>query len=208
MVRLPWRHRVDLVCHPFQPFLGSFSAHQLRIVGTVLWSISKSTPDPDVVRKNVAGARKRATYPLYLPRGVASQQMEKFWHELQFDPVAPVEVPFKAEMFRSPPKRVKLLRRLARQGRWRLKISIRKQKGRPKLVQGIPDDPQMVAPLLALAHGPKLVQTASRSKLDVVDDTATTNFSTKLRRLNRKGRPAGSSCMWLAGTRGSKGKTF
>lgn len=181
-----------------------FSTHQLCIVGTVLWSVSKSTPDPDVVRKNVASTRKRAAaYPLFLPRGVTLREMEKFWHELQFDPVAPVRVPFKAELFRSPPKNVILLRLLARKGRWRLEHSMHVQKGRPKLVLGIPDDAKNVAPLLALAHGSGLVQTVSGSNLD---DTTTTKLSTKLRRistkikrLRRKDRPVRSSSWRSAG---------
>ncbi|KAF8500917.1 mitochondrial protein Pet127-domain-containing protein [Russula emetica] len=122
---------------------------------TVHWSVSK-THDPNVVRKTVTGARRRATYPLFLPRGVTLRQMKKFWHELQFNPVVPVEVPFKAEMFHSPPNRIRSLRLLARKGRRRLEHSIRKQKGRPKLVKGIPDDAQKVAPLLALAHAKNL----------------------------------------------------
>jgi len=103
--------------------------------------------------------------------------LENFWHELQFNPVAPVDVPFKAELFHSPPKRIKRLRLLAREGRRRLERSIRKQKDRPKFVRGIPNDAETVAPLLALAHGPGLVQTVSRSNLDTVDNTTTTNLS-------------------------------
>ena len=192
IIRLPWRDRVYLVCHPFPTLSAIFSTHQFRIAGTILWSVSKSTPDPKVVRENVAGARKRATYPLYLPRGVASRQMEKFWHELQFNPVEPVDVPFKAELFRSPPRTVKFLRHLARKGRWRLEHSIRKQNGRPKHVLGNPNDAQEVAPLLVLAHGP------GRNNLDAVDNTTTTKFSTKFRRRGRKERPRRSSSMRLA----------
>ena len=185
--------RSNLPCMSSFPTLSAiFSTHQFRIAGTVLWSVSKSTPDPKVVRENVAGARKRATYPLYLPRGVASGQMEKFWHELQFNPAEPVDVPFKAELFRSPPRTVKFLRHLARKGRWRLEHSIRKQNGRPKHVLGNPNDVREVAPLLALAHG------RGRSNLDAVDNTTTTKLSTKLRRQGRKDRPRRSSSMRLA----------
>ena len=109
--------------------------------------------------------------------------MEKFWHELQFNPVAPVEVPFKAELFSSPPRGVRRLRRLARNGRLRLERSIRKQMGKPKIVQGIPDDAQKVAPLLALAHGPGRMQTVGGSN------------PTKPRRHGRKRKPVRSSSM-------------
>jgi hypothetical protein len=166
----------SLPCMPSFPTLSVIFTHQLCIVGTVLWSVSKSTANPDVVRLNIAGAHQRASYPLFLPRGVNLRQMEQFWHELQFNPVAPVEVPFKAELFHRPPKNIRLLRQIARKGRRRLELSIRKQKRRPKLVLGIPNDAQKVAPLLALAHGPGLVQTVSRSNLDAVDNT-TTNLS-------------------------------
>jgi hypothetical protein len=112
--------------------------------------------------------------------------MEKFWHELQFNPVAPVEVPFKADLFRSPTSNITTLRRLARKGRRRLDYSMREQEGRPKLVLGIPNDAQTVAPLRALAHGPVLVQTVSRSNLDAVDNTATTNLSGNQKQTTRK----------------------
>jgi hypothetical protein len=172
----------------FPTLSAIFSTHQLCIVGTVLWSVSKSTPDPNVVRNNIAGARKRATYPLFRPRGVDLQQMEQFWHELQFNPVAPVEVPFKAELFHPPPKRIRVLRRLAGKGRQRLEHSILKQNGRPKHVLGIPNDAQNVAPLVALAHGPGLVQTVGRSNLDVVDNTTTTNLSENQEQTTRKAK--------------------
>jgi hypothetical protein len=119
--------------------------------------------------------------------------MEKFWHELQFNPVEPVEVPFKAEQFFSPPRGVRRLRRLARRGRLRLERSIRKQMGQPKIVLGIPDDAQKVAPLLALAHGPGRMQTVGGSNLDVVDNTIAANLSTKPRRRGRKQKPVRSS---------------
>jgi hypothetical protein len=135
--------------------------------------------------------------------------MEQFWRELQFNPVAPVEVPFKAELFHSPPKRIRILRRLAGKGRKRLERSIRKQNGRPKVVLGIPNDAQNVDPLLALAHGPGLVQTVpetgvslwkkgkkggrrtvvgGRSNLDVVDNTTTTNLSENQEQTTRKAK--------------------
>jgi hypothetical protein len=165
-----------------------FSTHQLCNVGTVLWSVSKSTRDPKVVRNNIAGARKRATFPLFLPRGVTLRQMEQFWHELQFNPAAPVEVPFKAERFQLPPRGVRSLRLLAQKGRRRLERSIRRQKGRPNRVLGIPNDAQKVAPLLALAHGPGFVRTVSRSDLDAVDNTTITNLPKKHERTTRKAK--------------------
>ena len=168
-----------------------FSTHQSCIIGTVLWSISKSTCDPKVVHHNIVGARKRATFPLFLPRGVTLQRMEWFWHRLQFNPAAPVEVPFKAELFRPPPRGIRSLRLLAGKGRRRLKRSIRSQKGRPKLVLGIPNDAQKVAPLLALAHGSGLVQTVgrvSRSDLDAVDKTTIANLSENQERTTRKAK--------------------
>jgi hypothetical protein len=181
--------RSSLPCMSSFPTLSAiFSTHQLCIVGTVHWSVSKSTLDPDVVRNNIAGARQRASFPLFIPRGVTLQGMEQFWHELQFNPVAPVEVPFKAQLFQLPPNNVRSLRLLARKGRWRLEQSILKQKGRPKRVRGIPNDAQKVAPLLALAHGPGLVQTVSRSNLDAVDNTTTSNLSENQEQTTRKAK--------------------
>jgi len=112
--------------------------------------------------------------------------MEQFWHELQFNPVAPVKVPFKAELFHPPPKRIRFLRQLAGKGRRRLERSILEQKGRPKLVRGIPNDVQKVAPLLALAHRPGLAMTVSRSNLDAADDTTTTDLSENQEQTTRK----------------------
>jgi hypothetical protein len=123
------------------------------VAGTVLWSISKSALDPRILRGNLAATRRRAFFPLFLPSGVGIREMEKFWHELQFNPVAPVEVPFKAELFRRPPRSVQVLRRLSRKGREHVERTTRKLEGRPKLVLGLPNDAQDVAQLVALAHG-------------------------------------------------------
>ena len=124
--------------------------------------------------------------------------MEKFWHELQFNPVAPVEVPFMADMFCRPPENVKGLRRLSRKGRVYLNRSKRKQKGRPPSVRGIPNDAQKVAPLMALAHGSGIVQSVRRSRKRNRDNTATIKFTDKLRRLKRIQRRDKSSDMPLA----------
>lgn len=176
-------------CMSYYPTLSAiFSAHQSCIVGTVHWSVSKSTADPNVVCQNIAGARKRSSFPLFLPRGVALRQMEQFWHELQFNPVEPVEVPFKADLFRRAPKDLRVLRRLAHKGRKRLERAMRKQNGKPKLVLGVPNDAQTVAPLLALAHGPGLAQTASRGNLNTVDNTTTANLSENQKKTTRNAK--------------------
>lgn len=110
--------------------------------------------------------------------------MEKFWHELQFNPAAPVEVPFKPELIRSPPSGITSLRRLACRGRKRLERSLLRQRGKPKLVLGIPNDARTVAPLVALAHGPGF----SRSNLDVVDNTTGANLSENQEQTTRKAK--------------------
>jgi hypothetical protein len=152
--------------------LHDLSTHQLCAVGTVLWSISKSTLNTNIIRENLDGARKRSLFKLSLPKGVESREMENFWHKLQFNPTAPEDVPFRAELFRRPTKNVHHLRTLAKEGRKYLKRSMRAQEGKPKRVLGIPDDAKTVAPLVALAHGPGLVQTVSRSNPDAVDNTS------------------------------------
>lgn len=103
--------------------------------------------------------------------------MEKVWHGLQFNPVAPTEVPFKAEVFRSPPTSVKIIRQLSRNGRDYLERTMREQQGRPKLVLSLPNDAQQVAPLLALAHGSHLTQNMCGSDSGTVDYTTTTTRS-------------------------------
>jgi hypothetical protein len=102
--------------------------------------------------------------------------MEKVWHEMQFNPVAPTVVPFKAELFRPAPTSIHLLRQLSRTGRDCLERTKREQEGRPKLVLNLPNDAQVVAPLAALAHGPGLVQSA-------VDNNTTTAPLTALKAL-------------------------
>jgi hypothetical protein len=146
------------------------STHQLCTVGTVLWSVSKSTLDPLVIRDNLAAARKRALSPLFLPEGVKWENMEEFWNGLQFNPAAPVDIPFKSELFRPPPNSVQVLRELARRGHNHLEHAIRKQGGRPKLVLGLPDDAQDIAPLVALAHGPGLVPSVNSGDSGAVDN--------------------------------------
>jgi len=103
--------------------------------------------------------------------------MEKVWHGLQFNPVAPTEVPFQAEFFRSPSKSVKLLRRLSRNGRDYLERTMRERQGRPKLVLSLPNDAQQVAPLVALGHGSRLTQGVCGSDSGAVDYTTTTTRS-------------------------------
>ena len=100
--------------------------------------------------------------------------MEKVWHELQFNPVAPTEVPFNAEFFRPPSESVQVLRRLSRNGRDYLKRTMRERQGRPKLVLGLPNDAQQIAPLVALAHGARLEQDAGGSDSGTIDNMVTT----------------------------------
>jgi hypothetical protein len=119
----------------------------------VLWSISKPALDSPIIRQNVAAAHKRALYPFFLPTGVEMQDMEKVWHDMQFNPAAPVDVPFKAELFCPAPKSVLVLRELSRQGQSYLDCTARAQEGRDKHVLGLPNDAREMAPLLADAHG-------------------------------------------------------
>jgi hypothetical protein len=121
--------------------------------GTVLWSVSKPAFDRRIIRGNLAAAQKRAFHPLFLPKGVDMQDMEKVWNELQFNPAAPVDVPFKTELFRPAPRSVQVLRRLAHKGQSYLDCVAREQGGRDKLVLGLPNDAREMAPLLAYAHG-------------------------------------------------------
>jgi len=84
---------------------------------------------------------------------VDMQDMEKVWHELQFNPTAPVDVPFKADLFRPAPKSVQILRQLSRKGQSYVDCAAREQAGRDKFVLGLPNDACEMAPLLAHAHG-------------------------------------------------------
>ncbi|KAI0304363.1 mitochondrial protein Pet127-domain-containing protein [Multifurca ochricompacta] len=133
---------------------GSSAVERSNLPWTVLWSISKSALDPRIIRGNLAAARQRAFHPLFLPTGVGIREMEKVWRELQFNPAAPVDVPFKADLFRPPPKSVQVLRRLARNGRNYLERT--SQNGKE------------VAPLVAQAHR------VGKSVLDLVEGNTTT----------------------------------
>ena len=125
----------------------------MRDAGTVLWSISKPTLDPCITRRNLAAAQERAFYPFCLPTGVEMQDMEKHWHELQFNPTAPVDVPFESEMVRPATRSVQVLRQLSRKGQSYLDFDAHEQGVREKLVLGLPNDASEMAPLLAHAHG-------------------------------------------------------
>jgi len=144
--------------------LYSLSPHQLYTVGTIHWSVSKSALDSDITYSKLTALRKRSNLPYFLPTRVGIRKMERVWHSLQFNPVAPVEVPFKAQLFRRPPKHVQVLRQLSRKGRKYLRLATRKQKGRPKLVLGLPNDARDVAPLVALAHRTGSVGVNRRSR--------------------------------------------
>jgi hypothetical protein len=154
------------------------------MTGTVHWSISKSALDPHLLRDNLAATRRRALFPLWLPSGVDIRKMEKFWHGLQFNPVAPVEVPFKAELFYPPPMSVKVLRRLSHKGRDYLEHTARMLEGKPKSVLGLPNDAQEVAQLVALAHSDTSRKQSSapsegQSELDPVGSTTAFSPSTE-----------------------------
>ena len=146
------RSNLPCMCHHSQIFNTTPTNHMCD-AGTMLWSISKPAFDPLVNRGNLAAVHKRACFPLYLPAGVNMRDMEKVWHELQFNPAAPVDVPFKIEMFRPAPNGVEALRELARKGQSYLDRVAREQGGRDKFVLGLPNDAREMAPLLARAHG-------------------------------------------------------
>ncbi|KAH9065355.1 mitochondrial protein Pet127-domain-containing protein [Lactarius vividus] len=131
---------------------GPSAVERSNLPWTVLWSVSKPTFDPWIIRGNLAAARKRASHPLILPTGVDMQGMEKVWQELQFNPAAPVDIPFNADSFRPAPRSVQVLRELARKGRSYLDTAAREQGGREKFVLGLPNDAREMAPLLAQAH--------------------------------------------------------
>ena len=175
MVQKPSRNRMPLVCHPSK--LVVLSTHQLCTTGTLLWSVSKSALDPNIIRDKLAVVRKRSIFPLSLPTGVGIREMEKVWHELQFNPVAPTEVPFKAELFRPPSTSVQVLRQLSRNGRDYLERTVRERQGRPKLVLSLPNDAQQIAPLVAVAHGARSTQSGGGSDSGVVDNMTTTTRS-------------------------------
>ncbi|KAI0250740.1 mitochondrial protein Pet127-domain-containing protein [Lactifluus subvellereus] len=165
---------------------GSNAVDRSNFPWTVLWTVSKSALEPHILRRNLTATRRRAFYPLYLPDGVGMRDMEKVWHELQFNPVAPVEVPFKAELFRPPPRSVQVLRRLSRKGRDCLESTTRKLEGRPKLVLGLPNDAEEVAQFVALAHGDAggvahLASSGGRSDSDAVDSPTAIGPSTEPR---------------------------
>ncbi|KAH8998517.1 mitochondrial protein Pet127-domain-containing protein [Lactarius akahatsu] len=132
---------------------GPSAVERSNLPWTVLWSISKPAFDPCIIRGNLAAARNRALHPLILPTGVDIQDMEKVWQELQFNPTAPVDVPFNAELFRPAPRSVQVLRQLAHKGQSYLDAAAREQGGRDKFVLGLPNDAREMAPLLAQAHG-------------------------------------------------------
>ncbi|KAI9443275.1 mitochondrial protein Pet127-domain-containing protein [Lactarius indigo] len=119
---------------------GPSAVERSNLPWTVLWSISKPIFDPRIIRGNLAAARQRAFHPLFLPTGVNMQNMEKLWQEIQFNPAAPVDVPFNAELFCPPSRSVQALRRLAHKGKNYLDTTAREQEGRDKLVLGLPND--------------------------------------------------------------------
>jgi hypothetical protein len=156
----------------------------VRGAGSVLWSTSKPTLDPGIIRRNLAAAQKRAFYPFCLPTGVTMQDMEKHWNELQFNPAAPVDVPFKSELFRPAPRSVQTLRRLSQKGQSYLDFAAREQGGREKLVLGLPNDAREMAPLLAHAHadlgsGPLSVPSIGEGSSCPVGTTTTPSLPTE-----------------------------
>ena len=166
--------------------------------GTVLWSVSKPTLDPRIIRENLAAVHRRGFFPLFLPTGVKMRDMEKVWHKLQFNPAAPVDVPFKAELFRPAPRGVQVLRQLARKGQSYLDRAAREQGGRDKLVLGLPNDAREMAPLLAYAHGdpgsgplsaPSVSEGGSRS----VGSTTATSLPAEPQNLEGTGDPVTSA---------------
>ncbi|KAH9042070.1 mitochondrial protein Pet127-domain-containing protein [Lactarius pseudohatsudake] len=177
---------------------GPSAVERSNLPWTVLWSISKPTFDPSIIRGNLAAARKRAFHPLVLPTGVDIQDMEKVWQELQFNPAAPVDVPFKAELFRPAPRSVQVLRQLAHKGQSYLDTAAREQEGRDKFVLGLPNDAREMAPLLAQAHGDPgsgPLSTPSVSGGSSSPVASTTNLPAESQNFERKREPDTSSAI-------------
>jgi len=129
--------------------------------------------------------------------------MEKVWHELQFNPAAPVDVPFKSEMFRPASTGVQVLRRLAHKGQSYLDYAAREQGGRDKLVLGLPNDAREMAPLLAQAHGdpgsgPLSTLSVGEDGSCPVGNTTATSLPTEPQNSEGTGEPATSSAMAAA----------
>ncbi|KAI0269903.1 mitochondrial protein Pet127-domain-containing protein [Gloeopeniophorella convolvens] len=128
---------------------GRSAVERSSLPWTLLWSVSKSALDSRIIRAGLTAARKRASFPMFLPRGVDMKRMEEIWPTIQFNPAEPVDVPFQTEMFLPAPRSVKLLRRLAQKGRAHLERTAREQEGKPKIVLGLPNDAEQVAALWA-----------------------------------------------------------
>ena len=118
--------------------LYDLSAHQLCTVGTMLWFISKSTLNTNDICSNFASACTLAIHELSRPEGVEFQEWKING--------------FKTELFHTPPRSIKFLYRLAQQERVYFMHSMHDQKGKPKHVRDIPNDDEMVGPLVAQAH--------------------------------------------------------
>lgn len=147
------RREIESTLYVTLPFSNLAQLITCVALGTVLWSISKPTLDPGIIRGKLAAVRDSAFFPFCLPTGVNMQDMEKVWQELQFNPAAPVDVPFKTEMFRPAPRSVRVLRKLSRKGQSYLDSNAREQGVQEKFVLGLPNDAREMAPLLASAHG-------------------------------------------------------
>ncbi len=161
-------------------FVKSSPTNRLYDAGTVRWTVSKSALHPRIIRANLAAAQKRAFHPFFLPTGVEIQDMKKVWHGLQFNPAAPVHVPFNEEFFRPATRSVQILRQLAQKGQSYLDSAAPRQRGRDKFVLGLPNDAREVASLLVQAHAeprswPFPTRNVAEGASRLVDTTTTTS---------------------------------
>lgn len=109
------------------------------LLGTLHWKISRSSLSDAEIRYNLSGATDRQFRAWSLPAGISHQQMAEHWDTLKFGPSSK-DVAFKSSYVRMPSKNIQQLRDLARSGRDETERLVAKNKGKGKIVWGIPEE--------------------------------------------------------------------
>lgn len=113
--------------------------HVHFLLGTVHWSISRSSLSASDIRNNLAGAHEKQYRAWSLPSGVGYKDMRQLWPNLKFGSTSK-DVKYKSCYFRRPSENILQLRQLARAGREETQRMAIENAGKRKVVWGVADE--------------------------------------------------------------------
>lgn len=129
------------------PVKGYVAVAEAAQPWTIHYTISRSSEDYSAIRDRLAGARERQTFAYNLPTGISGEQITEFLENLNFggveDKVAgELMKAYAPDLFRKASRTTSRLRALAREGREETLTREKEERGKPKIVLGLPYPPE------------------------------------------------------------------